>query len=561
MKIEEIKVFGIRSHKETKCSIENYSTLIGLNNCGKSNVLYALRWFFKDIKMNKEDICHRYNDSPYVEIKFKIAKDDINRKFFDESYFNNDTIIVKSYCDAQDVKKEKFTIKHQFIKEGLEPSKDKKIPFEEFVNIIYVPSIRELNDEIKFTTNSTINKLVTEYITSKIIEKEDKNSRYEEVVYAIKRLSEYISTGDDSAINRLKTSIDRYMLGYDGISLNIELSPPEPDEFVKNAFKISVNTPTGETQLSSQGMGFQRSLIFSLICNIAEIGNVPTKFTLYLIEEPENFLHPNHQLKFREKLIEISRKNNVQSMITSHSPYFINNTDNYSQLKRVGLKDNYSYIKEISQSEVESICRNNANLMALAYDECNNPKWTQQEFSDKVSEIEAEDWIRYLLWIDPYRANAFLSSKVILVEGATEKAFFSFIFNHPNGEFYNDKRKTEISVIDVLGKYHFYKFSYLLNRLGIPVWILYDGDDDKNTGDPKISHKKLNSYIVDLKASNIINDAYRVNPHLERGIGLEKSKNAVDISIYKRLVANENKCRNSQEYAKIVSFVDKIIKA
>jgi predicted ATP-dependent endonuclease of OLD family len=239
LKIEEIKIGGIRSHKNTKCTFENYNALIGLNNCGKSNVLYALRWFFKDIKLTKDDISHNYTDSPFVEIKLRFEKNDKNRDYFDEEYIDNDTIIVKSYCDIKDIQNDKFTIRHQFIKAGIEPSKDKKIPFEEFVNIIYVPSIRELNDEIKLTTNSTINKLVSEYITSRIIRQDDKTDKYADVVKAIKKLSDYISTGENSAIKLLKNSLDKYMLDYNGIDLKIELSPPKPDEFVKNAFKIS----------------------------------------------------------------------------------------------------------------------------------------------------------------------------------------------------------------------------------------------------------------------------------------------------------------------------------
>jgi predicted ATP-dependent endonuclease of OLD family len=163
------------------------------------------------------------------------------------------------------------------------------------------------------------------------------------------------------------------------------------------------------------------------------------------------------------------------------------------------------------------------------------------------------------LWIDPTRANAFLSEKVILIEGPTEKALFSFLFNHPKGAFYNDGRTAKVTIVDTVGKYHQYKFSHLLNMFGVKVWCLYDGDNDKcNHG---ISHKILNEGIEGLKTDGIIRDCMRLDPSLEQYLGVEKSEGSQDINMYICLEQNKNGCLDSKNYSDLVDYVKRVIEA
>ena len=104
---------------------------------------------------------------------------------------------------------------------------------------------------------------------------------------------------------------------------------------------------------------------------------------------------------------------------------------------------------------------------------------------------------------------------------------------------------------------YFYKFANLLHQLGILVWILHDGDnDDVKNG---IDHGKLNQYIIDLKNNDVIIDYLRVDPYLENALGIDKDDRKPDISIYHKLVNNDNNCRNCSNYNDIIRFVDDII--
>lgn len=479
--------------------------------------------------------------------------------FLDRNYMiGRNKFRIRAFRKVKDFKKGPQFPAHELMKRGLKNKKLDTKTTKKVVNLvdpIFIPSIRQLSEEFRNTNKSAINRLVSKYVVERVKNERGKTRKYSDVKNSINDLSNHIS-GEDSAFEDLKESLKKYMLDYGDIEIDFKLEPPSVSDLILDSLQSSVKVNGKPLPLDSQGMGYQRSLIFSLICNLADINDNPSKiFTLYLIEEPELFLHPNHQDHFKNKLMALASRNN-QIILTSHSPYFLNHIENYSQLKSVSLVSNISKISEISHSEIELLCDNNGCLMADAFNHDN--RWTSEEKNVMAVKIAKEDELRYLLWIDPNRANAFLSEKIILVEGSTDKAFLSFIFDNPQGDFFEEKRKSEVMVVDVNGKYHFYKFANLLNKLGVSTWIMHDGDRDKEVNNG-ISHLILNSYIVDMKENGIIVDYLRVDPELEPFIGIDKDNYKPDISIYQKLVDNENNCRDNQNYQEIIDFVEQVI--
>lgn len=190
--------------------------------------------------------------------------------------------------------------------------------------------------------------------------------------------------------------------------------------------------------------------------------------------------------------------------------------------------------------------------------ECREEKWTAEELKAQSDEVSSSDHLRYLLWIDPTRANAFLSQKVVLVEGPTEKALFSFLFNHPAGAFYDNSGTARVTVIDTVGKYHFYKFAKLLNKFGVKVWCVHDTDNDVCSSG--VSHQILNEAIHGLNTDGEIQGVHTFAPNLEVSLGLVKSRQP-DLDLYLNLENNTNDCLNSKGYIDLVAFVRNIIES
>lgn len=548
MKIESITIKGIKSHRETSFNSEDYNIFIGENNTGKSNVLFAMRWFFNEIKLGEKDINRQFDGDPSVKMVFSFEEEDVIPEQI-TSYVEHHKLELEAFADRNSAEKKDQSPNYRI--KGIDVSNTKIKSLFDRTDLIYVPSIRKLDEDLKFTANSTINRLITKYVIETLKTNTRFNELYGSVSENIIQISDLV---DITGFKNLKNSLESYMLDYTNIEINFRLNPPEVDDLIKKSFEAyTKNGQNGELPIESQGMGFQRSLIFSLLCNVAELSTSSKKLTLYLIEEPELFLHPNHQKHFRNKLVLLSKKDQV--FVTSHSPYFVSNVQNYSQIKKISISRGISSLCEISHENLSTICKKDGKLIVEAY--TNYKELNLQEILNQIETVANEDELRYLLWIDPQRANVFLSKKVILVEGSTDKALLSFMFDNNLGEFFTSNKTSDIMVVDVNGKLHFYKFANLLNHLGVSTWILYDGDKDKETGE--ISHKKLNGYIEDMKKDKTIVDCFRVDHDIESFLNLKKDTHKPDISLYSQLVKNSNECRDGENYKKIITFIENIL--
>ena len=73
--------------------------------------------------------------------------------------------------------------------------------------------------------------------------------------------------------------------------------------------------------------------------------------------------------------MELSNQSNSQVLLTSHAPYFLNNIENYSQIKRISIKDGISNLREVSHNEVLQICEKNGDSVEYHYKEGEYKSW------------------------------------------------------------------------------------------------------------------------------------------------------------------------------------------
>lgn len=83
---------------------------------------------------------------------------------------------------------------------------------------------------------------------------------------------------------------------------------------------------------------------FGLIQLLLQADVINTK-SLLVIDEPENHLHPEWQLKYAEIIIELV-KANIPVIITSHSPYMINALQYYSEKENLQERSSYYFAKQ-----------------------------------------------------------------------------------------------------------------------------------------------------------------------------------------------------------------------
>jgi putative ATP-dependent endonuclease of the OLD family len=207
------------------------------------------------------------------------------------------------------------------------------------------------------------------------------------------------------------------------------------------------------------GNGFQSLIVISIFRTYLELKD---KHPIFLIEEPEMFLHTHAKKYFYSVLNQLGEKGN-QIIYTTHATEFVDILNSES-VKRV--------ITESSSTKILP------------------PKPIELDFKQ-------DDLLKLNTAINNERAELFFAEKVILVEGETEKIVFDYLLKlkgiNPN--------LNDISIIETSGKGNMPRYIKLLESIEIPFVVVFDTDILDLTGDVD-RDKKINENNTDAMQKN-----------------------------------------------------------
>lgn len=127
---------------------------------------------------------------------------------------------------------------------------------------------------------------------------------------------------------------------YGETEVRFSFSLPEIENFFKSG-NIALSENGIETKSSEKGTGMQRALALSLIQVYADITSANedavSKPIIFLIDEPETFLHPQAQNRLLDALEKISEKSQI--FIITHSPYLLKKYRNKTHSMTVFSKE------------------------------------------------------------------------------------------------------------------------------------------------------------------------------------------------------------------------------
>jgi predicted ATPase len=84
---------------------------------------------------------------------------------------------------------------------------------------------------------------------------------------------------------------------------------------------------------------------FLIIKRLLEAGEIK-ELGILVFDEPEIHLHPEWQLKYAELLVLLQKEFNLNILLTTHSPYFLNAIEVYSKKNNIADHCNY-YLTDI----------------------------------------------------------------------------------------------------------------------------------------------------------------------------------------------------------------------
>ncbi|WP_158753304.1 ATP-dependent endonuclease [Dyella sp. S184] len=233
----------------------------------------------------------------------------------------------------------------------------------------------------------------------------------------------------------------------------VTVSPAEVElRAPRTTFELAVLDGATETAVERQGHGFQRTLLISALQLLAQSGAASAEGVICLaIEEPELYQHPIQAQAFAKMLRSLAEDaaKRIQVTYATHSPYFLE-ARHFDQVRRLTRSSDETPVVTVHFATVDDV-------------------------KTKLNEtVDADQVARQLDGIVTNRLSvALFAARVLLVEGDTEAAVFYGIGDR---DAVGRLESQGLSIVSVGGKGGIPLAHAILTCIGIPTYVLFDGD-------------------------------------------------------------------------------------
>lgn len=540
MRVSRIEISNFRSIRSVVLDIEPYTALIGTNGAGKSAVLYALDWFFKGGPLEARDVHRSVCESgetvePSSETTVEVAVTFTGLSARDrerlERYGRGDDATFKrswsmgaekdkivgnalqgpGFADIRAMGKVgEFRPAYKTLCEttpglpdlGASPSKDQVVEAlicweNDPANSAKLVSVDadDASHMFGFTGSSVIRQCVQMVLVpaatdiSGQINGVGKGSTLNDLIGTLmntattKAKAEWTEKHSD-AIAELATSMSTSVLDSAGLQserVNDKLRSLVPNSVVEFTATVPDWTPTPNAtvrtdvtidglrnDVSRQGHGVQRAVLIAMLYALVPdealvkaghelqegedeneaaerlktaLEDLP--HTLICIEEPEIYQHPIRARAFARVLSELASSQNVQIIMATHSPYFTR-PEQFGGVRRFCLSGCETLTCAASLNEVASA----AGCTAAQVE-----KIVQKRMPTTFAE-------------------GFFADAAVLFEGDTDVAVLNAIAERKGRPF----DAAGVCLIEVGGKTSIAVPHAIMDQLGVPVYVVADGD-------------------------------------------------------------------------------------
>ncbi|MCF8428301.1 MAG: AAA family ATPase [Bacteroidia bacterium] len=416
-RISQIKIDNYKSIVSETFDLSDYTPLIGYNNAGKSNILYAIKWLLRRSSLGADAFNqintavtmvgvidgidnallnllpqnHRNSIQPYIvndQLKIKRVQNQPNDTAANIRLFVHDPNAANA---AQP-----WVANPNGIDNAL------TVLFPEPIHIGAMENAEE--DVSKSKAGTTIGKLLAEII-------EPIENQYGAQVRGILDGLKGLLDADglnrapelaqfDAAVNQ---KIDTF---FPDVNIKLHVPTPELKEvFNKGTIKIyEPQSPLGR-DISSLGHGAQRSIQMALVRHLAELKRAAQNHgttTLLLIDEPELYLHPQAIEIIRDALKSLSTQG-YQVIFSTHSAMMVTHDDVANAILIRKRHPQGTYRRQTLKAAIPQVAADAPSQLQLLFSLSNS-------------------------------TNILFSEKVVLTEGKTEQRVLPKIFEKVTGK-------------------------------------------------------------------------------------------------------------------------------
>ncbi|MBA7493096.1 hypothetical protein ES702_03651 [subsurface metagenome] len=334
---------------------------------------------------------------------------------------------------------------------------------------IHIPAVRDISEEAKVGKTNPFGQLINSILEK--ISKEQKDLISEQLKEIEKLLNRSEEGERITEIKDIEFRLNKLMAELmEDCDIEIEMAMPQLRAVFGGA-KIYADNGI-RTTIETKGHGMQRSMIFTILRAYAELAHVrkagekaKERTTIFAIEEPELYLHPQSQRSLMSVFQEIVSGED-QVIYSTQSSLFIDigRFDQICIMRREKRGRNYeSYPTQLPMSIMIEDLKARKGVDA-----------TDEGIREHYSHA-----------FNPMINEGFFADKVVIVEGPSEQYALPI---YANALGYNMDRKN-ISVVHSDGKGQMDRLLRVFNGFMIPTYLWFDGD--KNNDKKEVRDKTL----------------------------------------------------------------------
>ena len=445
MKIEKLILNNFRCYRdEITIDFNDLNVFVGKNDIGKSTILEALDIFFNEnkgtIKIDKDDINKKAKAEGNTEINIGIVFGDLPESLTIDA--TNPTTLKNEYLLNQNgklevIKKFPNAGKEKVFVKAYHPTNPscanlllkKQRDLKKFLTDEMTCEDQTKNAEIRksiwghYADNLELNNVEIE------LAKIDAKNTWDQLktylpLYALFQSDRKNSDGDSEIQTPMRTAVQeilkdqRLMDNLNAVANEVEaklnevatktleklnemnpeiadsLTPviPSPESLKwVDVFKSVSITGDEDIPINKRGSGIKRLVLLNFFRAEAERRknekNVPD--IIYSIEEPETSQHPNHQRKLIEAFIELSKSDNTQVLLTTHSPSIVKLLK-FHHIKLI-KKEPMREVANVQRNELPYPSLNEVNFLAFgeSNDEYHNELYGFIESEELLNEYKS----------------------------------------------------------------------------------------------------------------------------------------------------------------------------